>query len=91
MMERLRLAALGGDAMAAPPILSPSGAESWRQKESKVTDGVPDSWGDHEERAIAWEEMTAVTLLNAGVDIVTLRHPKAIALIKETIDKLMST
>ena len=91
VMERLRLAALGGDAMAAPPIISPSGAESWRQKESKVTDGVPDSWGDHEERSVAWEEVTAVTLLNAGVDIVTLRHPKTIALIKATIDKLMST
>ena len=40
---------------------------------------------------MAWEEVTAVTLLNAGVDIVTLRHPKTIALIKATIDKLMST
>jgi len=91
VMERLRLAALGGDAMAAPPIISPTGAEAWRQKESKVTGGVPDSWGDHEERAVTWEEVTAVTLLNSGVDIVTLRHPKTIALIKATIDKLMST
>ncbi len=91
VMERLRLAALGGDAMAAPPMISPTGAESWRQKESKVTEGVPDSWGDHEERAVAWEEITAVTLLNSGVDIVVLRHPKTIALTKATIDKLMST
>ena len=89
VMERLRLAALGGDAMAAPPMLSPAGAEAWRQKEAKATDGVPDTWGDHEERAVTWEETTAVTLLNAGVDIVVLRHPKTITLVKATIDKLM--
>jgi acetyl-CoA decarbonylase/synthase complex subunit delta len=91
VMERLRLAALTGDKMAAMPMLSPAGAESWRQKESKVTEGVPQTWGDNEERSVVWEEMTAVMMLNAGVDIIMLRHPKSVTMVKETIDKLMST
>lgn len=90
VMERLRLAALGGDSMAAMPILSTVGAESWRQKESKVSEGVPPTWGDHLERALTWEGITAVTLLNAGSDIVVLRHPKTVTLVKANIDKLMS-
>jgi acetyl-CoA decarbonylase/synthase complex subunit delta len=38
---------------------------------------------------LIWEEMTASTLLNAGADIVVLRHPKTVEAIKATIDKLM--
>jgi acetyl-CoA decarbonylase/synthase complex subunit delta len=91
VMERLRLAALTGDKMAAMPMISPAGAESWRQKESKVTEGIPQTWGDNEERSVVWEEMTAVLMLNAGVDIAMLRHPKSVTMVKETIDKLMST
>lgn len=91
VMERLRLAALGGDKMAAMPMISPAGSESWRQKESKVTEGVPPSWGDHVERALSWEGITAVILLNAGADIVVLRHPDTVTLVKATIDKLVAT
>lgn len=90
VMERLRIAALGGDAMAAMPMISPAGAESWRQKESKVSEGVPETWGNHEERAVVWEEITAHAVLMGGASIVVLRHPKTISLVKATIDKLMS-
>ena len=89
VMERLRLAALGGDAMTAMPMICTVGEESWRQKESRVTEGVPQSWGDHQERALIWEQITASTLLNGGADIVVLRHPKTVALVKATIDKLV--
>ena len=89
VMERLRLAALGGDAMTAMPMICTVGEESWRQKESRVTEGVPQSWGDHQERALIWEEITASVLLNGGADIVVLRHPKTVALVKATIDKLV--
>lgn len=90
VMERLRLAALGGDSMAAMPMISTVGAEAWRQKESKATEGVPPTWGDHLERSLTWEGITAVTLLNSGTDIVVLRHPKTVTLVKASIDKLMS-
>ena len=89
VMERLRLAALSGDKMAAMPMICNVGTESWRQKEAKSVEGVPDSWGDNERRAIMWEEITAIAMLNAGADIITLRHPKTVEVIKTTIDKLM--
>jgi acetyl-CoA decarbonylase/synthase complex subunit delta len=90
VMERLMLAALGGDKMAAIPMVANVGSESWRQKESKATEGLPGSWGDNLQRAIVWEATTAITLLNSGANIVALRHPKTVELVKAAIDKLMS-
>jgi acetyl-CoA decarbonylase/synthase, CODH/ACS complex subunit delta len=89
VMERLKLAALGGDKMAAMPMICNVGTESWRQKEAKVTENVPDGWGDNERRAIMWEEITAIAMLNAGADIITLRHPRTVETIKTAIDKLI--
>ncbi|MEA1959608.1 MAG: acetyl-CoA decarbonylase/synthase complex subunit delta [Chloroflexota bacterium] len=90
VMERLKLAALGGDGMAAMPMICNVGVESWRQKEAKSIEGMPDGWGDSERRALLWEEITAMAMLNAGANIVTLRHPKAVELVKATIDKLIN-
>ena len=87
--ERLRLAALGGDAMTSFPIINHVGSEVWRQKEARVGEGVPTEWGDHEERGIIWEEVTATSVINAGCDIVVMLHPKAIERVKTTISKLM--
>ncbi len=39
VMERLRLAALMGDAMTQQPMICNVGEEAWRQKESRVPDG----------------------------------------------------
>jgi acetyl-CoA decarbonylase/synthase complex subunit delta len=88
VMERLRLAALSGDKMAAMPMICNIGTESWRQKEARVTENAPDGWGDNERRAILWEEITATAMLNAGADIITLRHPRTVESIKKTIEKL---
>jgi len=87
--ERLRLAALGGDAMTAFPIINHAGGETWRQKEARASEGVPAAWGDLEERAVIWEEVTASSVINAGCDIVVMCHPKAIERVRSTIDKLM--
>ncbi len=88
-MERLRLACLMGDSMTSMPMICSPG-ESWKQKEAKAVDGMPISWGDHKTRSIVWEEMTAIALLNAGADILVMRHPKAVELIKATIGRLVS-
>ena len=90
VMERLRLAALMGDSMTQQPMICKVGEESWRQKESRSPDGVPAEWGDFETRAVIWEISTAITLLQSGADIVTLRHPAAIDRVKQAIDELMS-
>ncbi len=88
VMERLRLAALQGDTMTQQPILVTPGEEAWRAKEAKVGEGVPEPWGDWEERAIMWETMTTTALIEAGADVVVMRHPESVRLVKEAIDKL---
>ena len=59
VMERLRLAALMGDAMTQQPLICTVGEESWRQKESRAPTGVPDDWGDFGVRSVLWETTTA--------------------------------
>jgi len=90
VMERLRIAALTGDGMTQQPMICFVGEESWRQKESRAAAGVPEEWGDIEQRGITWETVTATALLESGADIVVLRHPKAIKVIRDTINKLMA-
>ena len=88
-MERLRLAALQGDAMTQLPMLVTPGFEAWKTKESKVGDDVPDEWGDWLQRAINWETLTSITLLESGADILVLRHPESVRRVKEAIEGLM--
>jgi acetyl-CoA decarbonylase/synthase, CODH/ACS complex subunit delta len=90
VMERLRLAALTGDGMTQQPMVCFVGEESWRQKESRQAQGVPGEWGDIEKRGVTWETTTATALLESGADIVVLRHPKTVGVVRETIDKLMA-
>jgi len=89
VLERLRLSALIGDEMMAVPVMCSVGEESWRQKESRSTEGIPVAWGDNEQRAITWEALTALPLVTAGASIVVLRHPQTVAMLKAAIDKLM--
>jgi acetyl-CoA decarbonylase/synthase complex subunit delta len=89
VMERLRLAGLGGDKMTAMPIINNVGADAWKQKEAKVAQGLPDSWGDMEQRGIIWEEITATALLQAGSNLLVLRHPNSVEKVSAAITKLM--
>ncbi len=91
VMERLRLAALQGDAMTQLPMLVTPGFEAWKAKESKVGEGVPETWGDWAERGVHWETLTAVALVESGADIIVLRHPESVKRVKETIAELMVT
>ena len=45
VMERLRLAALQGDAMTQFPMIVTPGFEAWKTKEAKVGEGLPEAWG----------------------------------------------
>jgi acetyl-CoA decarbonylase/synthase complex subunit delta len=89
VMERLRLAALGGDSMTQQPMLVTPGEEAWKVKESKVGEGVPAAWGEWKERAIHWETLTASSLIETGADILVLRHPETVKRIKAMIAALM--
>jgi acetyl-CoA decarbonylase/synthase complex subunit delta len=90
VMERLRLAALQGDAMTQLPMIVTPGFEAWKAKESKVGEGVPEAWGDWKNRAIHWETLTAAALVESGADIVVLRHPESVKRVKEAIGELLT-
>jgi acetyl-CoA decarbonylase/synthase complex subunit delta len=70
------------------PMIVTVGYEAWRQKETKVGEGVPEAWGDWKERAINWETMTAAALVESAADIVVLRHPESVRRIHTMIDEL---
>jgi len=88
IQERERLAALGGDKMMAMPVICDVGYEAWRTKEARTPTEEAPGWGDQEERGILWEAVTATTLLQAGCDILRMRHPKAVADVKRVIAEL---
>ena len=91
VMERLRLAALQGDSMTQQPMLVNPGEEAWKVKESKVGEGVPESWGDWQSRALEWEALTASSLVQSGADILVLRHPDTLKRVKAMIDALLAS
>ncbi|OHB65636.1 MAG: hypothetical protein A2Y77_03630 [Planctomycetes bacterium RBG_13_62_9] len=86
IQERQRLAALGGDKMMAMPAICDIGSESWRCKEAKLADAP--GWGDLSDRGPMWEAATAICLLQAGVDILRMWHPKAVATVRNFIDEI---
>lgn len=89
VMERLRMAALQGDAMTQFPMLVTPGFEAWKTKESKVGEGVPEAWGDWKARAVNWEIVTAMALVESGADVVVLRHPESVKRVKDAIEELV--
>lgn len=91
VMERLRLAALQGDSMTQQPMIVTPGEEVWKLKEAKSSNGVPEEWGDWKTRALEWEAVTAITLVNSAANIIVLRHPDNVRRIRTVIKSLMNT
>jgi len=88
IQERGRVAALSGDKMMALPVVCMVGQEAWRAKESKATNEEQPDWGDAKTRGVFWEYTTASVLLQAGSDILVMRHPEAAKAIRAHIDNL---
>ncbi len=88
IQERERLAALTGDKMMSMPVICDVGHEVWRTKEAKSGDSEVPQWGVRDERGPMWEAVTAVGLLQSGVDIIRMQHPRAVATVKKCIDRL---
>lgn len=89
IMERARNGALQGDNMLGMPMIGNVGFEVWRTKEANASAADFPAWGEQETRGILWEATTAMALLQAGIDVVVMRHPKAATLIKQNIEELM--
>jgi acetyl-CoA decarbonylase/synthase complex subunit delta len=88
IMERARLAALAGDKTVASPFICFVGQESWRAKEAKAKTVESPGWGPETERGIIWEAITATALIQAGADILVMRHPQAIDKVNKYIEDL---
>jgi len=86
VMERIRLAALGGDPMLTCPLICVVGEEAWKAKEAKLAGGPEPLWGDQEKRGVHWEVVTALPLVQAGTDLLVLRHPDALAQVRRQLD-----
>ena len=90
VMERLRMAAMAqGDDKLQMPIINNLANEIWKCKEAKQTAEEAPTLGDPERRGILMEAVGAVTYLMAGSDILIMRHPEAIRLVKAYIDVAM--
>jgi len=89
ILERGRLAALSGDPLMAQPVLLDVGYEAWRAKEARSGDEVAAVWGPAAERGPAWETVTATDLLQAGADLLLLRHPKTMEAVRKTAAQLL--
>lgn len=63
------------DAMTQMPILADVSEECWKTKEAKTS----------KEQGLTWEGVTAISLLLAGANLLILRHPETLNLVKDTV------
>jgi acetyl-CoA decarbonylase/synthase, CODH/ACS complex subunit delta len=90
VMERIRMAGLTqGDDKLQFPLICNISKETWKTKEVKITEQEDPRMGDAAKRGILLEAMSAMCLALAGADILIMRHPEAIGLVRDFINDLM--
>ena len=90
VMERIVQAALTQeDDKLQQPIIANVGNEVWKSKEANLSAEDAPQLGDPTQRAVLMEAITAVDLLLAGADVVILRHPETVKLLRGYIQKMM--
>jgi acetyl-CoA decarbonylase/synthase complex subunit delta len=76
LMERVKqLGIIIKDSMTQMPMIANLGKEVWKTKQAK----------ESKKQGLLFEAMTALGFLLAGANILVLRHPESIKLVKETI------
>lgn len=89
VMERDRMAALTQeDVKLQNPIICNLANEIWKTKEARTSGEEDPKLGNERTRGIMMESVTAITLLLAGADILVMRHPEAIGLVKGMMEEL---
>ena len=77
LMERVKqIGVITKDGMAQMPIIANLGGECWKSKQAK----------ENKEQGLLWEGITALALLLAGANLIVLRHPDTLKLVKETME-----
>ncbi|UCH42922.1 MAG: acetyl-CoA decarbonylase/synthase complex subunit delta [Dehalococcoidales bacterium] len=91
VMERMRMAGLTQqDEKLQFPIICNVSKEVWKTKEVHLPDDEL-NMGDAKKRGILMEAMSAMVLALAGADVLIMRHPEAIKLIREMIAELTAS
>ena len=92
VMERIRMAALTQqDEKLQIPFICNIGKEVWKTKEVKIPTEEDPKLGDAKKRGILMEAISAMVLLVAGADVLIMRHPEAIKLVREMMTELTAT
>ncbi|MBI2847994.1 MAG: acetyl-CoA decarbonylase/synthase complex subunit delta [Chloroflexi bacterium] len=92
VMERVRMAALTQqDEKLQFPIICNISKETWKTKEAKLPTEEDPKLGDVEKRGILLEAMSAMCMLLVGADVLVMRHPEAIKLVRQMISELTSS
>ncbi len=92
VMERMRMAGLTQqDEKLQFPIICNISREVWKIKEAKISTEENPNLGDAKKRGILMEAMSAVVLLLAGGDVLVMRHPEAIKLVRDMISELSTS
>jgi len=82
VMERIRCAALGGDAMLQMPMLVTVGFETAKCKEA-IADGP--NWGNRTKRGALLETTAAMAFLQSGADLLIMYYPDAVTTLQRKI------
>ena len=86
-MEKIRSACFQtNDDKLNLPMIGNIGKEVWKIKEVKIDD---EKMGDTQTRGIFFEAMTAISFILAGADIVVIRHPKTLALLRGWLSRMV--
>ena len=74
IIERTKhIGVMFGDGTMQMPIIADLGGECWKTKQAK----------DSKEQGLLWEGVTALSLLLAGANILVVRHPETMRMIRE--------
>ncbi|MFA4016078.1 MAG: hypothetical protein RUDDFDWM_001179 [Candidatus Fervidibacterota bacterium] len=91
VMERIRVAALlHEDERLAFPIICNVAKEVWGTKEAKMSEEEAPLLGNAKHRGVLMEAITAMLLSLAGADILVMRHPDAVKLVRQALNELMN-
>ena len=92
VMERMRMAGLTQqDDKLQFPIICNIAREVWKTKEVHIPTEEDPTLGDAKKRGILMEAISAMVMLLAGGDVVIMRHPEAIRLIREMMAELAAS
>ncbi len=87
VIERIRIAALSQqDERLQFPMICNLAKEVWKTKEAKTEDS--ELMGKSSKRGIVMEAVTAILLALAGADVLVMRHPEAIRVVREMVADL---